>query len=544
MFSTRLYSSLVKVMLQSTPTDGQPFRSVTVLRGEVLSFQVSCYADKKDEILAVKAVSRLKDIQIRSVESVPVRSLAWELDDYALIREPGLMPDLLADLPKPFCVPEKLWRTLWITVRIPAKTSLSRSDIVLEFKTRENGTVRTEPLNVEILPAALPPQKLIHTEWFHTDCLAEYYGVPVFSEEYWYLVETFMRNAVDHGVNMILTPVFTPPLDTERGSERLTVQLVDVKQTADGYEFNFDKLARWIALARSAGIRYFELSHLATQWGAEKTPKIMADVNGKEQRIFGWDVSSNSLKYRQFLAAFLPELTEFLRIAGVAEQTWFHTSDEPHGKQIRSYSRIAATIRKYTRGFKHLDALSDVEFYRNGVVEIPVPVIDKVDSFIKAGLKSPWTYYCCVPVTGYSSRFIHLPSAVTRILGAQLFRAGICGFLHWGFNFYHSCLSRRMIDPFQTVDADYSFPAGDSFLVYPGPECEPLDSLRNELMREALQDQRALDLLAKLTSREEVEQLLDRACGGKLTFADFPHTETAFLALRDAVYARLRQELC
>ena len=315
MFSTRLYSSLVKVMQQSTPTDGIPFQSATVLRGEVLSFQVSYYTDKQDEIFSVKAVSKLKDIQIRSVECVPVRSLAWQLDDYALIREPGLMPDLLADLPQPFFVPQKLWRTLWITARIPAKTSLSEFDIVLEFKTRENGTVRTEPLNVEVLLAALTPQKLIHTEWFHTDCLAEYYGVPVFSEEYWYLVETFMRNAADHGVNMILTPVFTPPLDTQRGGERLTVQLVDVKQTADGYEFNFDKLARWIALAQSVGIRYFEISHLATQWGAEKTPKIIADVDGKEQRIFGWDVASNSLKYRKFLAAFLPELTEFLRIA-------------------------------------------------------------------------------------------------------------------------------------------------------------------------------------------------------------------------------------
>ena len=148
MFSTRLYSSLVKVMQQSTPTDGIPFQSATVLRGEVLSFQVSYYTDKQDEIFSVRAISKLKDIQIRSVECVPVRSLAWQLDDYALIREPGLMPDLLADLPQPFFVPQKLWRTLWITARIPTKTSLSEFDIVLEFKTRENGTVRTEPVNV------------------------------------------------------------------------------------------------------------------------------------------------------------------------------------------------------------------------------------------------------------------------------------------------------------------------------------------------------------------------------------------------------------
>lgn len=543
MFSTKLYSSLVKIIQKSTPTDGEPFRSATVLRGEILSFQVAYQAEKQDEIFSVKAISKLKDIQIRSVESVPVRSLAGQLDSDALIREPGLLPDVLADLPTPFSVPEKIWRALWITARVPAKTTLSEFEIVLEIKTRENGVIRTGPLKVEVLPAALPPQKLIRTAWFHTDCLANYYDVPVFSEEYWYLVETFMRNAAEHGINMILTPVFTPPLDTERGGERLTVQLVDVKQTKDGYEFNFDKLARWIALAQSVGIRYFEISHLATQWGAEKTPKIIADVNGNEQRIFGWDVSSNSLKYRKFLATFLPELTEFLRIAGVADRTWFHTSDEPHGDQIRSYGKIAATIRKYTKGFKHMDALSDLEFFRRGVVETPIPVISKAAAFVEAGLRDPWTYYCCCPVTGYTNSFIHMPSAVTRILGMQLFRYGICGFLHWGFNFYNSRLSRKPIDPFQTVDADYAFPSGDPFLVYPGPECEPLDSIRNELVHEALQDQRALDLLAKLTSRKDAEKLLDRASGGKLTFDHFPRTEKELLAIRKKIYGEIRKAL-
>ena len=100
-----------------------------------------------------------------------------------------------------------------------------------------------------------------------------------------------------------------------------------------------------------------------------------------------------------------------------------------------------------------------------------------------------------------------------------------------------------MIDPFQTVDADYKFPAGDAFLVYPGPECEPLDSIRNELMREALQDQRALDLLARLTSRKEVEDLLDQVFGEPLTVFRFPRSEEAFMLLRNAVYAEIQKQI-
>ena len=269
----------------------------------------------------------------------------------------------------------------------------------------------------------------------------------------------------------------------------------------------------------------------------------MADVNGEEKRIFGWDVRSDSPKYRKFLAAFLPELVEFLTVAGVAENCWFHTSDEPEGKHLESYCKIAELIRKYTPGFKHIDALSEVEFYGKGAVEIPVSCIDRTMNFIRAGVKNPWTYYCCCPANGYTSRFIHLPSAVTRALGIQLFRYGIAGFLHWGFNFYFSRLSRKPVDPFQVVDADYGFPDGDSFIVYPGPECEPLDSIRNELMREALQDQRALELLARLTSREEACAVLDRACGGSLTFTDFPRSESALRAVRSAVNDAIRDAL-
>ena len=120
------------------------------------------------------------------------------------------------------------------------------------------------------------------------------------------------------------------------------------------------------------------------------------------------------------------------------------------------------------------------------------------------------------------------PISAQSPLGIQLFRYGIAGFLHWGFNFYFSRLSRKPVDPFQVVDADYGFPDGDSFIVYPGPECEPLDSIRNELMREALQDQRALELLARLTSREEACAVLDRACGGTLTSRNSPAPNPLF----------------
>mgnify|MGYP007002626099 FL=1 len=85
----------------------------------------------------------------------------------------------------------------------------------------------------------LPKQKMMHTEWFYLDCLADYYHVPVFSEEHWEIITNYLKEYVKRGCNMILTPLFTPALDTAVGIERTTTQLLDVRVENGNYSFGF-----------------------------------------------------------------------------------------------------------------------------------------------------------------------------------------------------------------------------------------------------------------------------------------------------------------
>lgn len=175
--------------------------------------------------------------------------------------------------------------------------------------------------------AKLAPQTLIHTEWFHGDCLAEYYQVSPLSEEHWRIMGKFIHAAAQrHGINMLLTPVFAPPLDTAVGSERPTVQLVKITVQDGKYTFDFSLLERWTKLCREAGIEYLEIAHLFTQWGARATPKIMATVDGAEKRIFVWDVPADSPAYRSFLEQFISALQLCLplgrSVSGLSGQGW------------------------------------------------------------------------------------------------------------------------------------------------------------------------------------------------------------------------------
>ena len=61
-------------------------------------------------------------------------------------------------------------------------------------------------MEIHVVPCELPALDLIHTEWFYSDCLADYYKVPVFSEDYWKIVGNFMRAATKRGVNENANP--------------------------------------------------------------------------------------------------------------------------------------------------------------------------------------------------------------------------------------------------------------------------------------------------------------------------------------------------
>ena len=388
---------------------------------------------------------------------------------------------------------------------------------------------------LNIIDKELPKQELLYTNWFHNDCLCTYYKVEVFSEEYWRIVENYIRNAVEHGVNMLLTPIFTPPLDTAVGGERPTVQLVKVIKENNTYSFDFTNFRRYVKLCLECGIEAFEISHFFTQWGAKHSPKIIATVNGKEKRIFGWETKASGKPYRTFLEAFAPEFKKEVEDLGIKEKCWLHVSDEPNETQITEYKKAANIIRELFADFNMLDALSEIKYYKNGLIKTPVCGEDVADIF-RPEVKDFWTYYCCTQIYDFlPNRMFAQPSSRNRVLGVLLYKYDAKGFLQWGHNFWYAQYSKHPINPFKVTDAGGSFPSGDSFMVYPGKNGKPLNSLRHLVFFDAFQDLRALKLLESLTSREYVLNLIEQGLDVPLSFRTYPHEQEWLLKLRERV---------
>ena len=502
--------------------------------------------------------------ELFSVELVPSDFPCYEGaadDPNYLTHEPGLFPDLLRplDCPKIRPVPRQ-YRSVWLSFPIPENAAPGAYAVTIRATPDtgivmgsgypyENPGVEEEgaclSFTLRVGRAALEPQRLLHTEWFYADCLASYYGVEPLSEAHWRILEKFIRAAGQrHGINLLLTPVFTPPLDTEVGTERPMVQLVGVHLLGGEYSFDFRNLARWTAICRASGIENLEIAHLFTQWGAKATPKIVANVDGVQKRIFGWDVPATSPEYRRFLEAFLPALiAELGRLGYDKEHLYFHISDEPGEDSLEDYLAAKNQAADLLQGCQVVDALSSFEFYRRGVVEQPVCANNHIQPFLDAGVDPLWVYYCCSQSCLVPNRFFAMPSARNRIMGVLLYFYHLKGFLQCGYNFYYTQFSRSLADPFAMTHCNFGFPSGDAYLVYPGPDGEPLTSLRAEVQSEGLTDLRALCTLEARLGREAVHRLLlSRAGMETMTFTQYPTSAEYLLSLREAVFELLEQE--
>ena len=265
MHQFKLVSCLQKVFPDEEPRYSPECQKITTLKGETVSFQMAFRGSGfLKEIVRVECISPIADsIRIRSVENVPVgRACNDQVDDNYLRTEAGMYPDLLRELDQGIVsISPNQWRSLWIDVEATVDMKAGNYPIKLRV-TKENEVIGTVKTEIIIYDAVLPKQKIMHTEWMHADCLADYYKVEPFSEEHWRILDHFFELYLKRGGNMMLTPMFTPPLDIALGGERTTVQLVGVKKNGNTYEFDFSKMKRWIDLCIQHGIEYFEMSHL------------------------------------------------------------------------------------------------------------------------------------------------------------------------------------------------------------------------------------------------------------------------------------------
>jgi len=518
---------LTDSLVRNFPLD-KPARSARhtlyMARGACASFQVCVYNTGSEPVdVSVDGKSAL-GVRIRRIGCVPVPHhntgcAKDELDGVGRI--PGYVPDILFPENSATTAPKET-TGFWITVDAPSKMRPGTRKIAIAVRVSGKTVARLEAV-AEVSKVVLEKMKNFHvTHWFYSDALCDYYGVEPFEKACWPIFERFFINYVGHGSDTICVPVFTPSLD---GVKRPT-QLLRVKRGANGrYRFDWRDVKRWIDLARKHGLRYFEFPHFFTQWGCENAIRIYEKRNGKDCLLWPPSTGATSKTYRDFLAQYLSELKKFLEKEKISGNSFFHVSDEPHGgEHLANYRKARKMLKELAPWMKVMDALSEIQYGREGVTDMPVPSISVTKQFVDEGIPC-WTYFCCGPRGKYLNRLLDTPLPKIRMAGWLFYRFQVGGFLHWGYNYWYKQKTQKMIDPYTVTDG-LAWPGwayGDTSVVYPGPE-GPIDSIRWEVFAESLQDYRLLQTLGVDPGGRALTKLKD--------FDDFPKNAKWITAMR------------
>lgn len=541
----RQISSLEKVRRTDCLPTQELFRQ-TALAGQRVSYQI-CITAEGQLFADVRVRSELAEhIQIYCVKDAvmdaPV-TFDVPLEDY-ITHEPGLMPDILVPLASSYgrLSIDKAPRNLWIRLDLPKDLASGVYSVAVDVTVSKPGGKIVESCSremvIDVLPFVMPEQELIYTRWLYVDCIANVHNVPIYSEVHWELIEKYIAAAVDVGINMILVPIHTPPLDTEVGTMRPCVQLVDIEKRGEEYIFSFEKLHRYIAICKKCGVRYYEIAHMFSQWGAKSAANIRVTENGKTEYKFDWHTDADDPEYIHFLRQYIAAISRELEKEGIAEYTFYHISDEPQLKTLENYKTAAEIIHPLIGRSKTCDAISNYEFYEKGLTECPVTAVESIHTFLAYGIDDQWVYYCCQPQSVYPNAFMAMPSYRIRILGVLLYKYNIKGFLHWGFNYYNASRSVYTINPYVTTSGDGAYPSGDPFIVYPGEGCVH-PSVRGEVLYDATQDMNLCFAVEKVIGREKVVELIDKTAGFDLRFDDYPRNKEYLLELREMLMQKL-----
>jgi hypothetical protein len=514
-----LETSLKRVYPASKPETQMTMHVLAARNGRV-SFQACIQNHGTHVVDAICMVSDADDLQpqIRRVGYVPMPHFttdteASELDGVGML--PGLVPDPLYPTNAAAVGPEES-QPFWITLHIPADATPGERVVKVRLLSEESKLVAVMPVTLEISPFVIQPRHDFPvTHWWRGEAIWDWYKTGMFDERWWELTKTYLEDMYAHGSDTVYVPIFFMRRETfHRPCQLLTVN----NPTPGQYEFDFARVKRFLDMAKGIGFKKFEWTHLWIYWGVENAMRVYKGDGGKMEMIWPPETKAMSETCLTFLNQFLPAFHDFLVKENVLADSYFHLSDEPgSGAQVENYKLARQFLHRTAPWMKVMDALSDVRYGREGLTDMPIPLVSAAQPYIDEKIPH-WVYFCCVPHGPWINRFFDTPLPKVRMSGWLFYRLGAKGFLHWGFNYWHKMEQEQLADPFRdaTAGAWPNIPSGDPFMVYPG-EDGPIDSIRWEVFAESLQDYAILQ-----TAGIKPE---DPMLAPIKSYADFPKSE-------------------
>lgn len=399
----------------------------------------------------------------------------------------GLFPDPIVTDRK-FNVPANRTDCLWITAAVPRDAAPGKYSGRVRIHGRTGGRKfsLSREISLDVYPVVMETPYLKGTNWCFDSpgCLRLYNGgedVERYSDLYWKYVGD-MAEALKEAYQTTVRLV--------------NFDLIGIERDGDTYSFDFSRFDETVSIYMGKGglkgIQGSEIGGRAAP--AWESPFVLYVPESADGRTIINKYPSDAPEARLFYGQYLPALMSHLKEKGWDKIYTQQLCDEPVDANADSYRKIHDFVKGICPELRTMEACQTTMI--DGAIDVWVPQMDtyhnNFDFFRKKREEGAevWFYTCCYPRGEYPNRFIEQPLLKTRLIYWMMYKYGVQGHLHWGFNCWNDNPWRKTNSP----AAGFKLPGGDSWIVYPGYR-KFERSIRYEAMRDGIEDYTLLKML-------------------------------------------------
>ena len=488
-----LHASFVStdaVFRRSVAPDAAPATSARLegWRGERVSAQLLLWTASGAEGVEVEVEPFRSDGHTLPEDAARARFVRYVLSDEfgnkcgyhdPAIYPPHLVPDMLDDI-EVFDIKARSVRPVWITVSIPADAPAGEyaSTVKVYAKGRQ---LRTFDIGLTVIGRELPPPaewNYYLDLWQHPAAVARVEGLDLWSDAHFEALVPYMRLLADAGQKVVTTTLNKDPWNNQC-FDAYADMIVWTKNADGSWSYDYTVFDRWVELMTGLGIDRTINCYSMLPWNNELHYR-----DGSTGRFVDVTADPGTPAFEALWVPFLTDFTGHLREKGWLGQTNIAMDERSPEEMTDALDLLRKTAPEL--GIAMADNKNSYLNYPF-INSMCVKVRDRVPPQHIAERRAQGfitTYYVCCS-DRFPNMFTFSAPAEAVYAGWYMAACGYDGFLRWAYN---SWVGEPLTDSrFRT------FPAGDTYIIYPGAR----SSVRFERLVEGIQDAEKISILKK-----------------------------------------------
>lgn len=488
-----LHASFVStdaVFRRSVAPDAAPATSARLegWRGERVSAQLLLWTASGAEGVEVEVEPFRSDGHTLPEDAARARFVRYVLSDEfgnkcgyhdPAIYPPHLVPDMLDDI-EVFDIKARSVRPVWITVSIPADAPAGEyaSTVKVYAKGRQ---LRTFDIGLTVIGRELPPPaewNYYLDLWQHPAAVARVEGLDLWSDAHFEALVPYMRLLADAGQKVVTTTLNKDPWNNQC-FDAYADMIVWTKNADGSWSYDYTVFDRWVELMTGLGIDRSINCYSMLPWNNELHYR-----DGSTGRFVDVTADPGTPAFEALWEPFLTDFTGHLR-----EKGWLGRTNIAMDERSPEEMTDALDLLRKTAPELGITMADNKNSYLNYpfINSMCVKVRDRVPPQHIAERRAQGfitTYYVCCS-DRFPNMFTFSAPAEAVYAGWYMAACGYDGFLRWAYN---SWVGEPLTDSrFRT------FPAGDTYIIYPGAR----SSVRFERLVEGIQDAEKISILKK-----------------------------------------------